>query len=156
MSKLDKPSKYLSYLGAAVLFLMMLLTTVDVASRYLFNSPILGALEITEFMVVAVVFGFLGLTQQEKAHVSVDLVKGRLPARPRRFIDFINRLAGLAILGLITWKTLERAIELMHMDEYSGTLHIPVAPFVFLVALGCGAMCLELARQMFKPGREDN
>lgn len=155
MSKLNKPSKYLGYLGAAVLFLMMLLTTADVASRYIFNSPILGALEITEFMVVTVVFCFLGLTQQEKGHVSVDLVKGNLPIRPRRLVDFLNRLAGLAILGLITWKTLERAIELMHMDEYSGTLHIPVAPFVFLVALGCSAMCLELARQMFTPVREE-
>lgn len=155
MSKLDKPSKYLGYLGATVLFLMMLLTTWDVASRYLFNSPILGALEITEFLVVTVVFSFLGLTQQEKAHVSVDLVVGNLPARCRRVIGFINRLASLAILGLITWMTLERAIELMHMEEYSGTLHIPVAPFVFLVALGCGAMCLELARQMFKPSREE-
>jgi TRAP-type C4-dicarboxylate transport system permease small subunit len=151
MSKLDKPSKFLGYLGAAVLFLMMLLTTVDVASRYIFNSPILGALEITEFMVVTVVFGFLGLTQQEKGHVAVDLVLGNLPARPRRFVGFINRLAGLFILGLITWKTFDRALELMHMKEYSGTLHIPVAPFVFLVALGCGAMCLELARQMFTP-----
>jgi TRAP-type C4-dicarboxylate transport system permease small subunit len=155
MSKLDKPSKYLGYLGAAVLFLMMLLTTVDVASRYLFNSPILGALEITEFMVVTVVFGFLGLTQQEKGHVAVDLVLGNLPSRPRRLVDFINRMAGLVILVLITWKTLERALELMHMDEYSGTLHIPVAPFVFLVALGCGAMCLELVRQMFAPDREE-
>ena len=155
MSKLDKPSKYLGYLGATVLFLMMLLTTWDVASRYLFNSPVLGALEITEFLVVTVVFSFLGLTQQEKAHVSVDLVVGNLPARCRRVIGFINRLASLAVLGLITWMTLERAIELMHLEEYSGTLHIPVAPFVFLVALGCGAMCLELARQMFKSGREE-
>lgn len=156
MSRLDKPSKYLAYLGAAVLFLMMLLTTVDVASRYLFNSPILGALEITEFMVVTVVFSFLGLTQQEKGHVAVDLVLGNLPYRSRRLVNFLNRLAGLFILGLVTWKTFERALELMHMHEYSGTLHIPVAPFVFLVALGCGAMCLELTRQMFTSEREEN
>ncbi len=156
MSKLDKPSKYLGYLGAAVLFLMMLLTTVDVACRYLFNSPILGALEITEFMVVTVVFCFLGITQQEKGHVAVDLVKGSLPLRSRRAVDILNRLAALFILGLITWQTLERALELWRMKEYSGTLHIPVAPFVLLVALGCGAMCWELAREMFSSRREEN
>lgn len=150
MSKLDKPSKYLAYLGAAVLFLMMLLTTVDVASRYLFNSPILGALEITEFMVVSVVFCFLGITQQEKGHVAVDLVIGNLPSRSRRVIGFINRVASLFVLGLITWMTLRRGMELLHLKEYSGTLHIPVAPFVLLVALGCGAMCWELVREMFR------
>jgi TRAP-type C4-dicarboxylate transport system permease small subunit len=154
MSKLDKPSKYLGYLGAAVLFLMMLLTTIDVASRYLFNSPILGALEITEFMVVTVVFCFLGITQQEKGHVAVDLVIGNLPSRSRRVIGFINRAASLFILSLITWMTSQRGMELLHLKEYSGTLHIPVSPFVLLVALGCGAMCWELVREMFRPKGE--
>lgn len=148
MSKSDLPSKILAYLGAVTLFLMMLLTTADVAGRYILNQPILGGLEITEFMIVSVVFCFLGLTQQEKGHVAVDLVVGSLPEVPRKIIDIIMRLASLGILGLITWQTLLRGIELSEIKEYSGTLHIPVAPFVLLVALGCGVMCWELARDV--------
>jgi len=155
MSKANQPSKVLAYLGAAVLFLMMLLTTADVAGRYIFQQPILGALELTEFMIVIVVFCFLGLAQQEKVHVAVDLVVGGLPGPWRRRVDILNRLASLAILGLITWKTLERGWELLEMKEYSGTLHIPAAPFVFLVAAGCAAMCWELARDIARAWRRE-
>ena len=73
---------------------------------------------------------------------------GSLPQVPRTVIDIIMRLAALVILGLMTWQTLLRAIELYEIKEYSGTLHIPVAPFVLLVAVGCGVMCWELARDV--------
>lgn len=156
MALSDQPSRILGKVGAAVLFSMMLLTTADVAGRYLFNSPILGALEITEFMVVVVVFSFLGITQQENGHVAVDLLVGSLPSGVRRVIDLLTGLASLTILGLITWKTLERGVELMELSEYSGTLHIPVSPFVYLVALGCGLMCWELLRNLISIVRKES
>jgi hypothetical protein len=54
-------------------------------------------------------------------------------------------------MGLITWKSVERGFEVKKAAESSGTLGIPVYPFVFVVALGCGAMCLVvLANMTFK------
>jgi TRAP-type C4-dicarboxylate transport system permease small subunit len=35
---------------------MMCLTTVDVVGRYVFNSPVLGAFELTEFLVLILIF----------------------------------------------------------------------------------------------------
>ena len=67
MSKSDLPSKILAYLGAVTLFLMMLLTTADVAGRYILNQPILGGLEITEFMIVSVVFCFWASPNRKRA-----------------------------------------------------------------------------------------
>src|SRR5436189_3966765 len=47
----------LLYLGVLATFAMMCLTSADALSRYLFNSPILGALEITEkYLMVASIF----------------------------------------------------------------------------------------------------
>ena len=64
----------LAYAGSYVLFGMMLLTIFDVIGRYVFNSPITGAFEITEAMMVTMVFFFIGYAQAKKSHVAVDLV----------------------------------------------------------------------------------
>ena len=140
----------LSLAGAAVLFAMMLLTTADVACRYLFNSPILGSLEIIEFMVVLVVFFFLGITEREGAHVRVDLVLSTLSSNPRRGLKLFTLLLSLAIMALITWMTGIQAMETAELGEYSSILHIPKSPFVWAVGLGCLAMCLELVRQIVR------
>ncbi len=57
----------LSRLGCVALFAMMGLTVVDVVGRYAFNSPILGAFEITSFLVAILVYSFLGMHNPKKS-----------------------------------------------------------------------------------------
>ena len=83
-------SSGLSYLGAAALFGMMILTTADVIFRYAFNSPILGAFEVTEFLVLLVIFSFLGYTQAQKSHISVDLLFNLFPVKLQTIIEVFN------------------------------------------------------------------
>ena len=62
---------------------MMGLTAADVACRYIFNRPIIGVFELTEYLVLILIFSFIGYTQSQGGHVSVDLLLPRLPASYR-------------------------------------------------------------------------
>ena len=141
-------SKLLSYAGALVLFALMLLTTMDVAGRYLFNTPLMGVFEITEFMMVCLVFCSLAYTQSKKAHVAVDILIGQMSKKKQRMIDILNYGISVIILALITWKSIERGFEIMASNESSGTLQIPVYPFLFVVGLGSAALCIEFFKDM--------
>ena len=143
LPKLKLLTRPLSYGGAAVLFAMMLLTTCDVIGRYFFSAPIMGTFELTEFMMVGLVFFSLAYTQSEKGHIAVDILVDRFPKGIRNVIDIINLTLTLFILVLITWMSIERGFEVKASNEYSGTLQIPVYPFVFIVALGSAAMGFE-------------
>ena len=46
----------LAYLGSAVLLGLMFLTVIAVVMRYVFNAPLLGAQDVSELSLVAVVF----------------------------------------------------------------------------------------------------
>ena len=146
--KLGLLSTVLSYVGAFVLFALMSLTAVDVACRYVFNAPILGAFEITEFMVLIVIFSFLASSQSHKAHIAVDLVIELFPESVRRWIDLFNHVICLVLMGLITWRGVVRALELKEVGEASPNLQIPDYPFVFFLVLGCLAMCFEYLRDL--------
>jgi TRAP-type C4-dicarboxylate transport system permease small subunit len=141
--KLTILTKPLSFAGALVLFAMMLLTTCDVIGRYIFNAPLLGTFELTEFMMVCLVFFALAYTQSQKGHIAVDIVVSHFPENIQNAIEILNYLITLFVLVLITWMSIERGFEVKSVNEVSGTLQIPVYPFVFCVALGSAAMGLE-------------
>lgn len=147
---LQNLSAYLAYIGAFSLFAMMCLTITDVAGRYIFKKPVLGAFEITEFMVLVLIFSFLGYAQANKSHVSVDLFMMLFPKKLKIYIEIFNHLACLAIMILICRMGFEKALEMMETGESSPNLALPSYPFVFFLVLGCAVMCIEFLRDIIR------
>lgn len=141
--KIKKLSTLFGYLGAVALFFMMLLTTADVAGRYLFNSPIIGAFELTEYLVLILIFSFLCNAQSHKDHVSVDLLFQKFPKKIRDIANILNHVACLLLTALIVWMSFLKALELKEVGEASPNLVIPDYPFVFFLVAGCVVLCLE-------------
>ncbi len=140
---LRKVSKIFRHIGNLALAFMMFLTTADVAGRYFFNSPILGAFEITEYLMLLVIFSFLAFAQAEKAHISVDILFARLPQPVQTVISFANHLACLLITLLMTWMGVKQAISLSQTGEMSTLLKIPDYPFAIFLVIGCTVLSLE-------------
>ena len=120
------------FIAGIVLFSMMMLTTIDVICRYFFNASILGVYEITEFMMLCVVFFSLSFAQKLN----------------RQIFDVCNFLISIIFLLIIAWMSSSQGIELFHSNRVSGNLTIPVYPFFFVLSLGCVAMALELIRDL--------
>jgi len=148
LEKLGLFSSTLGYLGAFSLFVMMCLTAADVMGRYIFNSPITGAFELTEYLVLILIFSFLANAQAHKMHVTVDLILSRFPKRLRYYVELFNHTMSLAIMALITWIGIERAFELKEVGEASPNLGVPFYPFAFYLVLGCLVMCIEYIRNL--------
>lgn len=148
-------STYLSYIGNFALAAMMLLATVDVIGRYFFNAPVLGAYEITEYLMLIMVFSFLALAQSAKAHISVDIVFNRLPAGLRHVLERVNHLVCLLLLILVTWMSIQRIWELKRTGEASVLLKIPDYPFAAFLVIGCLVFCIEFFKDVFSSTHKD-
>jgi TRAP-type C4-dicarboxylate transport system permease small subunit len=139
-------AKVFNGIAAAVLAAMMLLTGVDVCLRYIFNQPILGSFEITEFiMPVVITFGF-AYCALEKGHVQVDILVSRLPRRGQALMNSIASLVFFFLFALITWQSWLRVKGMMDVGQMSIVLDIPVYPFVLTIAVGSAALCLIVLR----------
>jgi TRAP-type transport system small permease protein len=137
-----------AFLGGIVLFSMMILTTVDVIARYFFNASILGVFEITEFMMLGVVFFSISYAQKLKGHVAVNLLVDRFKPKTQGFFDVFNYLLSIIFLLLIAWMSYSQGIELFHSNRVSGNLEIPVYPFFLVITFGSVAMTLELLKDL--------
>ena len=93
-------SRILNNIGIAFLMLLMLLITADVLLRALLKWPILGTNELSEFMMIIVVYLAIAYTQHKKSHVSVDLLVIRFPKRARAIVDSVTYFLGFALCCL--------------------------------------------------------
>lgn len=138
----------LNVAAAVILLIMMFTTAVDVFLRYVFQSPIPGSYELTEFAVVLVVFLAVAYTQLNKRHIRIEFIVSMLPQKAQAIIDCFIYLLALIFFTLAVWQGLLHAQVVS--SQVSGTLRIPIAPFVSVVVAGNAVLCFVLLVDFIK------
>ena len=126
---------FLGLIAAVALFAMMALTFADVIGRKLLNASIPGSLEITELLMLAVIFVALPLTSLHGEHVIFDLLDSLLPPTLRKGLHRIANLISAALLLGVTWLVAQRAGRTGAGGDLTAQLQLWVAPFHYAVAV---------------------
>ena len=121
--------------ASAILFGMMTLTFVDVVLRYLFNRPISGGFEITELMLLVLIFAGLPLVSHGDEHVTMDFIDRLLVGRAKRELERAVHLACAAIMFLLAWLVWLKADRIWAYRDATDVLRIAYGPFVYFMAL---------------------
>jgi TRAP-type transport system small permease protein len=146
-------SRILMYAVTVLLFLIMLMQTVDVFGRYLFDKPLKAAMDYIEVAMSLLVFWGLAYCASENGHVKVDVVTARLSKRVVNIIDRFTFGAGAFILAIITWRLAFRAWSILQNlpGPVTLTMLIPYWPFLILATIGCFFFFLEYLIRIFNP-----
>ncbi|MBI2752027.1 MAG: TRAP transporter small permease [Betaproteobacteria bacterium] len=121
--------------ASAILFCMMALTFGDVIARYLFNRPISGAFEITELMLLVLIFAGLPLVSHGDEHVTMDFIDRLLVGRAKRQFERAVHLGCAAIMFLLAWLVWLKADRIWAYRDATDVLRIVYGPFVYFMAL---------------------
>jgi TRAP-type C4-dicarboxylate transport system permease small subunit len=141
-------------LCAAALFGIMALTFFDVGGRKLLDNSIPGSLELTELMMVVVIFAALPLVSLRGEHVTFDSLDAWLPAWARRAQDVIVHLLSAAALIGLAWLMWREGGQFMHTGETTAQLKVLKAPFIYGMALACALTGLVHLGLLVKPPAE--
>ena len=137
----QKANRLIAGIGACSLIPLMILTTLDVVGRDVFNYPVPGTVELSQYLLVTFVLMGLAYTQQAKGHVPVSVLTSRLPLRGQLLLKITSSLLGLFLFSLLAWQGWEIAME---ERTVSDLLRIPQSPFRILVAVAAFLTFLEL------------
>lgn len=138
-------------LSGLALFAIMVLTFSDVLGRKLLDHSIPGSLEITELLMVIVIFGAMPLVSLRGEHVVFDTLDDSLaPWLLRIQKVVIDALCGTALLGLawLMWRT---GNQFMQNGETTAQLTILKAPFIYGMGVLCGLTGLVHLSLIFRP-----
>lgn len=153
MQKIATFSRVFGYLGSAAVMVMMLLTVADVSMRFFLEKPIVGAIELSQILMV-LVFLAVPLTTTEESHISVDLVVNRLSNRVKGVVRLAALILTLGICALMAWQAYAASAFSRLMNTTFSLLKVPEYPFYWVVVLGFAGMCVVIAEQIIATLRE--
>lgn len=131
----------LGAVSATVLFLMMMVTTVDVIGRYVFNKPLAGGFELTEMMLAALIYCGLPLVSKRREHIVIDTFDPFMSRTVKRYLDVIADLVCFLTLSGIGYLIFRRAARVAEYGDTTSVLKLPLAPVAYLM----GAMIVIAA-----------
>jgi TRAP-type C4-dicarboxylate transport system permease small subunit len=123
------------------LFIMMIVTVIDVIARYA-GRPLLGFFEITSLLLVSLVFFAVAQTQAIKGNVNVEVLYSHLPKRLQGLIGCITHLFCLGLSVLMGWRSWLQSQDILEKGQVTGTLFIPMFPFYLIVVFGFALLSL--------------
>jgi len=149
-------SDWLCWLSALCIVGMMLLTSSDVALRYV-GFPIKGTYDVVGLLGALVVALPIARTQVLNRHVSMEFMAQRKSRIARGIAQAITSVLGIAVYATVTWQLVAFAAKLKAIGRVSDTVEIPLYPFVYAIAVAFLLTCVVLLVQFFvfvRPARE--
>lgn len=149
LSLIERVETVLSRLGIASGFatlLIMLVIVVDVTTRTLFNSPIEMSTEVSELLMVVLVFLGLAAAQQNRQNYAIDIASRHLPRLLQGILENLGYLFCLALVGTLAWLSTKQAVTAYDRGETGfGTIPFPIWPARFILAFGFWLLTLQFA-----------
>ena len=154
MSRLEKivnlVTRWLNWMAAAAIIAAMVFVCINVVGRGFFGSPLKGTVDIVSLLGALIIAGAIAYTQVLKGHIRIDLLVGMLPPRMQYIIDSVVNFIGFGLFAIISWQTLVFAKSTFEIGELSEVLKLPLAPFAWVVSIGCIALTLVLLLDLIK------
>ena len=143
-------TKYINGLGVFFLFVMMLITVLDVTGRFLFNLPVTGSIEITGYLLLLTVFLGIPYASARGQHIRIDFISAKFTGRRALILESITLLVEIALFVLLVWQSISYSVLMHTMNRVTAVLRLAEAPFVLMVSFGSLMACIALTLKLMR------
>ena len=132
----DKVSERMGKIFCYLVFIIMLITTIDVTARYVFNRPLLWGW-LTNRLLFGVFILFAGVyTLLKGEHIRIEILYDLFPKKLKAIARWISLTAMTAFLGALVWQSSWMGWNsLMNNEKAAGAFRIPLYPFKLLMPI---------------------
>ena len=137
-SRLDRLVRWTT---AALLCIMVAVTTAGVISRYGFNSALSWSEELARYLLVWISFLGAAIAAHDNSHIGISFLVDRLPPGLRNQVAAVTDLMVIVFTGAILTGGI-RILPLIHART-APTLGIPMSLPYAIMPLACGAIIIH-------------
>ncbi len=132
-----KFARWVATISGVIVVILMLYTTADVIGRYIANSPMPGAYELTGIFLIYITYFGVTLVQARGGHMRLGFILEKAGPRGKAFIELFSVIFGLFIIGIVTWQGWIYALDSWNINEVTmGAYTLPVFPGRIALAIG--------------------
>jgi len=141
-------------LSCYLVFIIMVITTIDVTARYVFNRPLLWGW-LTNRLLFGVFILFAGAyTLFKGEHIRIEIIYDHFPPRIKTIARWIALTAMTSFLSVLVWQTSWMGWNsLMNNEKAAGAFRIPLYPFKLLMPVLAFLFLLE-GISYFRKGKD--
>ena len=144
LDAIDALSNWTGKVFAFIIPIMMLVTTYEVVTRYIFKAPSIWALETTQYLFLSSTALGGAYVLLNRHHVNVSILYDRLSARSKAVMDVITAIFFFAFILVLFWNTLDITIEsIMHLQHSPSYWGPPIYPVYIIMTIGIILILLQ-------------
>ncbi|MDX2157882.1 MAG: TRAP transporter small permease [Hyphomicrobiaceae bacterium] len=144
---IEAVERLLSRLGILSGFATLLITLVvvlDVAGRAIFSAPLHMSTEISELLLVVLVFLGLAAAQQNRQNYAIDIASRHLPQGLQLLVEHLGYAFSLVLVGVLAWLSTKQAYSAYERGEAGfGIIPFPIWPARFILAIGLWLLAVQ-------------
>lgn len=141
IGKFTKVICLVSFIGVLAI---MILNVVDVVLSKTVNSPILGAYEITQRLLLCTVFASFAYAQHNKSHINMTILIVHFPRVPKFVLFTIMNILSVFAAGVLAYAGFYQGNVSLAMGTATEVLYIPLYPFFYIEGLAMAAFTIAL------------
>lgn len=139
----------LNLTGGLVIFLLVLLATVNVLGRWLFSAPISGYVDWVEQAMAFIAFLGIAYTQRMGGHIRMDIVVGRLHGRWLWFTELTTTVLMLVVTSILIYGSYLHFWRAYSIGDSSLDINLPTWPAKLIVPVALTVLALRLMLQIW-------
>ena len=125
----DKLSTGVGAISFFCIAALVIMNVVDVFLSQLFNVRILGAVELSQRLLMCSVFAAFAYAQSKKSHITMTLIVAKLPRVPRFIIFTLMSVLSLGTIVLMTYAAWAQTVISFESAYVTEVLKVPLWPF---------------------------
>jgi TRAP-type transport system small permease protein len=135
--------------GASILFVMFV-DTWDVISTNVLRTAVAGTFEITQSVMVMVVFGGLAYTQSKRGHIRMELLYMNVSRKKQAMMDLFSEIAAVIyFIGMIYTSGVEMVASWKVQEISVGLIQFPIYPVRTILVFGVAVLLLQLVVDIY-------
>ncbi|MCB5945905.1 TRAP transporter small permease [Acidocella sp. KAb 2-4] len=125
--------KVLSFIVAASILGVVIVTVLNVVMRNVFGKPLIGSDDIIQLILPVLIFAALPLVTANESHFSVNILVDRLKGRVRSLQSNIVRGVTLISVCLIVYELIEETQSLYAGGVTTNVLNVSMGPLFWIL-----------------------
>lgn len=141
LSVLDRMVDIGAYLAGMILFIMIMVISLETVLRYFFNHTMMGVTELTEYgLMWFTLFGAAWVLRYDR-HISIDVVRSLLHGKQKIALELAINLLCLAVVGVVVYYSGKEVLKEYAKQSYMySVLELP--KYLIMMAIPIGFLML--------------
>ena len=139
----------LNLAGGIVIFLLVLLATVNVLGRWLFSLPIDGYIDWVEQAMAFIAFLGIAYTKRLGGHIRMDIMVSHLHGRWLWFTELVSVCLMLAVTLVLIYGSYLHFWRAYSIGDSSLDINLPTWPAKLVVPIALSVLALRLLLQLW-------